>query len=465
MLMWLHALARKLSPGRSLPTGHGAERRRPARLRLEGLEDRTLLAPAIFVPPALAALAPAVQVAVIASDQIEIRWTDPISGAPEEGATKVFGRPALEKLLEDIHNLAPPRSLSPPDVASVALWLRAGGASGLYGKPVSSVPGQGAGGTEGEGLAFSADPGNPLARSSSAERVAPSDRSLVQPGTDPNLAGAAPTRPVDALPVSQVRQTPGESPADLPEALDGLADLTAPVVQSLVPGLPQGQPTPHSSEPTGSNPSATPAPSLPAIQAGNPAAPTGIERMQSDLPDGSLLKRFVEDREQSAFTALVARYEALVLGICERVLGDWHAALDAFQATFLVLARKATMLSREGSLAGWLWKVAYRLALRLRAALARQRRTDRETVTRRQAPEASPFPADLEKQEMLEALKEELPRLPEKYRVPLALCYFDGHTHAEAARAMGLPRGSMAKRIGQGLRCLRQRLRHRGFLD
>jgi RNA polymerase sigma factor (sigma-70 family) len=186
--------------------------------------------------------------------------------------------------------------------------------------------------------------------------------------------------------------------------------------------------------------------------------------LHADLPDGSLLQRFVADREQTAFTALVQRYEGLVLGICERVLGDSHAAMDAFQATFLVLARKASILDKEGSLAGWLWKVAYRLALRLRAAAARKHRCEKEAVSRRPTPEARQCPTDIEKQEMLEALKEELQRLPEKYRVPLVLCYFDGRTHAEAARAIGLPRGSMAKRIAQGVRCLRQRMLDRGFM-
>jgi RNA polymerase sigma-70 factor (ECF subfamily) len=182
------------------------------------------------------------------------------------------------------------------------------------------------------------------------------------------------------------------------------------------------------------------------------------------LPDGWLLRRFVADQEQAAFTALVQRHERFVLGICQRVLGDSHAAQDAFQATFLVLARKASMLDWQKPLAGWLYKVAYHLALRSRAMVARQRRSEQAAANGRSSQVPSEGPADVEKQEMYQALSEELQRLPEKYRTPLVLCYFDGRTHAEAARAIGLPRGSMAKRIGQGLERLRERLLHRGFM-
>jgi RNA polymerase sigma factor (sigma-70 family) len=189
-----------------------------------------------------------------------------------------------------------------------------------------------------------------------------------------------------------------------------------------------------------------------------------FQRLPSDMPDGSLLQRFVINREERAFTTLVQRHQHLVLGICQRVLGDSHAALDAFQATFLVLARKAGMLDRDGSLAGWLYKVAYRLALRLRTVAARQRHKERQAAGARPAHDDSEVAADLEQEEMREALSEELQRLPDKYRLPLVLCYFDGHTHDEAARAIGLPRGSMAKRIGEGLERLRERLTDRGFM-
>jgi RNA polymerase sigma factor (sigma-70 family) len=200
--------------------------------------------------------------------------------------------------------------------------------------------------------------------------------------------------------------------------------------------------------------------------AGVEAAPSraGFSQAPGDVPDGSLLQRYVVHREEMAFSALVQRHERLVFGVCRRVLGDSHAAQDAFQATFLVLARKAGMLDRDSPLAGWLYKVAYHLALRLRALADRQRRREKEAAYGRTEETASESVADLERQEMREALRDELQRLPEEYRMPLVLCYFDGRTHEEAARVIGLPRGSMAKRIGEGLERLRERLTDRGFM-
>jgi RNA polymerase sigma factor (sigma-70 family) len=152
-----------------------------------------------------------------------------------------------------------------------------------------------------------------------------------------------------------------------------------------------------------------------------------------------------------------------VLAVCTRVLGDPEPARDASQATFLALARRAGALDARDSLAGWLYRVAYRMALRVRTAAARHRRLERA------AAEGHPRDVDdvfvgIEEEEVIRVLHEELQRLPEKYRVPLVLCYLDGRTHAEVARAVGLPRGSIAKRIGEGLDRLREGLAGRGFL-
>ncbi len=156
------------------------------------------------------------------------------------------------------------------------------------------------------------------------------------------------------------------------------------------------------------------------------------------------------------------RHERVVLGTCQRVLGDPHLAQEAFQTTFMVLARKGPVLDVRQSLTAWLCTVAFRAALRLRAALAKRRRREREAA--RSSSVVAPLPADLERNEIFQALAEELQRLPEKYRAPLALCYLDGRTHAEVAQLIGLPRGSMAKRIREGLRRLRERLVARGFM-
>jgi RNA polymerase sigma factor (sigma-70 family) len=181
-----------------------------------------------------------------------------------------------------------------------------------------------------------------------------------------------------------------------------------------------------------------------------------------DLSDSSLLQRFVVNRDQTAFTAIVERHERLVFGVCKRVLGDSHAAEDAFQATFLVLARKASMLDWHRPLSAWLYTVAMRLAWRLRAVASRQRRSENVVALRRPTHEESANEAAIETKEVHQVLREELQRLPERYRSPLVLCYFYGRTHAEAARAIGLPRGSIAKRIGEALAQLRQRLIDRG---
>src|SRR6516164_6525835 len=97
-----------------------------------------------------------------------------------------------------------------------------------------------------------------------------------------------------------------------------------------------------------------------------------------DVPDGQLLERFTLRREEAAFTALVRRHGPLVLGVCRRVLHNHHDAEDAFQATFLILARKARAITKQESVAGWLYQVAYRTALRARArAAGRQAREGR----------------------------------------------------------------------------------------
>jgi len=190
---------------------------------------------------------------------------------------------------------------------------------------------------------------------------------------------------------------------------------------------------------------------------------TGSRPDVGGLPDGALLRRFAGDRDQAAFTELVRRHGRPVLAVCTRVLGDPDLAWDASQATFLALSRRAAGLDARDSLAGWLYKVAYRMALRYRVAAARQRRVER-AAAQRDPRDADRVFVGIEEEEVFRVLREELQRLPEKYRVPLALCYLEGRTHAEVARAVGLPRGSVAKRIGEGLGRLREGLAGRGFL-
>ncbi len=144
--------------------------------------------------------------------------------------------------------------------------------------------------------------------------------------------------------------------------------------------------------------------------------------------------------------------------MCRRVLGDAHAAEDVFQATFLVLACRATSVRNHASLASWLYGVAWRLACKARAADRRRRARERQAGTMSAATPGD----DTDRREQLALLDEELSRLPETYRAPLLLCELQGKTHAQAARELGWPTGSMSKRLARGRALLRDRLRRRG---
>jgi RNA polymerase sigma factor (sigma-70 family) len=174
------------------------------------------------------------------------------------------------------------------------------------------------------------------------------------------------------------------------------------------------------------------------------------------LSDAELLRRFVRRRDEAAFELLVWRHGPLVLGVCRRVLRDPHAADDAFQATFLALARKAGGIARGGAVAPWLCRVAFRVALRARAAAAK--RPARELPDDLPAPEDG-GPAERDWQPILD---EEVNRLPERYRRPVVLCHLQGHTLAEAARQLGCPRGTVAVRLSRARQRLRVRLARRG---
>jgi RNA polymerase sigma factor (sigma-70 family) len=179
----------------------------------------------------------------------------------------------------------------------------------------------------------------------------------------------------------------------------------------------------------------------------------------ADVSDRQLLDRFAAGRDPGAFEALVRRHAPLVLGVCRRVLRQEQDAEDAFQATFLVLAKKAADVGRHGSVAGWLHRVAYHAALRARAQSARRERRERQS-----APRESPDPLEeVTGRELLAVLDEELQRLPEARRVPLVLCYLQGHTCEDAAAQLGWSLRTLKRRLEQGRRGLRARLARRGI--
>jgi RNA polymerase sigma factor (sigma-70 family) len=170
-----------------------------------------------------------------------------------------------------------------------------------------------------------------------------------------------------------------------------------------------------------------------------------------------LLERFARHHDEGAFEALVERHGAMVLGVCQRVLHDHHAAEDVFQATFLVLARKAEAIRRPESVGSWLFGVAYRLARRAQVEAAKRRRQER-----RPRPISDEDPtAELTWREVQQILDEELHQLPERLRIPLVLCYLEGKTHAEAAAQLGWSKGTLRRRLERGQTLLRARLLRR----
>ena len=175
--------------------------------------------------------------------------------------------------------------------------------------------------------------------------------------------------------------------------------------------------------------------------------------------DGELLQEFALRRDEAAFAALVRRYAPLVAGVCRRVLRADADADDAFQVTFLILAAKAQRLRPEKSLACWLAKVAYHVALRARASAQRRRALERQALPPMR-PEAH---RTYEWHELGPILDDELNRLPEKLRAPLVLCGLQGKTNAEAAAALGWPVGSISRRLAEGRDRLRGRLARQGF--
>jgi RNA polymerase sigma factor (sigma-70 family) len=176
-------------------------------------------------------------------------------------------------------------------------------------------------------------------------------------------------------------------------------------------------------------------------------------------PDEELLERFVAQRDEAAFAALLRRHGPLVWGICQRLLAHRQDAEDAFQATFLVLARKAASIGRRKLLANWLFGVARRAALNLRAVLVRRARQEQL----RADPPNVPAPRETPWDDVRAVLDEELARMPEKYRLPLLLCGLEGMTHAEASKYLDWPTGTVAGRLSRGRELLRARLFRRGI--
>ena len=187
------------------------------------------------------------------------------------------------------------------------------------------------------------------------------------------------------------------------------------------------------------------------------------------MGDCELLERFAErDGEgdkwaELAFTTLVARHGPMVLRVCRATLGDQHEAGDAFQATFLILARRAPSIRQGRSVGSWLHGVALRVAANARLRTARRRRHERRhaAMTTRNADLVARKPAfDGESGQIV---NEEINRLPERFRSAVVLCYLEGLTHEMAADHLGCPVGTVRSRLATGRDRLRRRLTRRGL--
>src|SRR5262245_22517513 len=178
-----------------------------------------------------------------------------------------------------------------------------------------------------------------------------------------------------------------------------------------------------------------------------------------DIGDQELLEHFVAAGDQSAFARLMQRHSGLVWSVCRRVLQREHDAEDAFQAVFLVLARKAATIRKREAVGSWLYGVAHRIAMRQRRSAARYHERLQHAAA---ATPPTPPPSEAAFRELQLTLDEQVQHLPEKYRVPFVLCCLEGLSKGEAARELGWKEGTVASRVHQARKVLERRLARRG---
>jgi RNA polymerase sigma factor (sigma-70 family) len=178
-----------------------------------------------------------------------------------------------------------------------------------------------------------------------------------------------------------------------------------------------------------------------------------------EMPETHLLERFVRENDQAAFRTLIDRHGPMVLAVCRSVLDESHDVEDAFQTTFLVLVQNAPTIRSGASLGPWLHRVALRVSQRARATAAQRRNREK----RRSRPESEPG-QDLSEIVSRPVLHEELNRLPDRYRLPIVLCYLEGKTNEQAAAQLHWPVGTVKGRLWRARSQLRDRLSRRGLI-
>jgi RNA polymerase sigma factor (sigma-70 family) len=183
-----------------------------------------------------------------------------------------------------------------------------------------------------------------------------------------------------------------------------------------------------------------------------------LAREGGALTDAQLLASYVARRDEAAFEALVRRHGSMVLGVCRRIVGNVHDAEDAFQATFLVLVRKAASIGARDAVGNWLFGVAYRAALKARAAAVRRKAREKQVE---QMPERATDPCEVWN-DLRPLLDRALDRLPAKYRAAIILCDLEAKTRRDAARELGLAEGTLSSRLAAGRKLLASRLARRG---
>jgi len=187
---------------------------------------------------------------------------------------------------------------------------------------------------------------------------------------------------------------------------------------------------------------------------------TVLRKDWADRTDAQLLTSFIDQKEEAAFDAIVRRHGPMVFGVCRRVVGNHHDAEDAFQATFLVLARKASSVRPREKLVNWLHGVALRTAVKAKATISKRRGREKQ-VTEMPEPQAAQQDQWHDLQPLLD---QELNGLPENYRMPILLCDLEGKTIKEATKQLGWPQGTLAGRLARGRKLLARRLANRGVV-